>query len=1114
MRARARCGAWLLTLLCLVVAPGILASSDGVAGPEIGDIEAKLQALQTGAQDDPQKARLRDIYAATLDNLKLAADNREREAKYERLYAEAPGKAARYVAELDELHAQKRSAKSLDQTVALTRLERVLRDNQERLDALRERESDLQETAANLRRRMESARTEVKTVSADLARESGAPAKPVNANQLLQQASQDEMASRRALLRSTQSRLETELRTIPQRLTAVEAELQLVSAQRAQTERFVTELLGLDNLKRIGDAEKKRDDIDERARAVTSTHPEVRRIAEQNLVLSAEYLDTVTRLESVEEELAAADAALRDLKSALDSTRQQLEIGALHDALGPVLMGHYVSLREFERPDRKLGRLADLIAKARLRGLDVEQQLEKEPAERERIYRSIEESADLSPAERSRAVAESERLFADRHALLVGLDETYSRGIQWLLALDDTYHEQSRIAEEFLQLLDQNLVWMKSHPPLDADYIEQWPANVLRLFHDQDWAGFRDSLQQSVLGRLPVVVLALGLIVVLARVRFRLARRLESTSLRRVGWKNYRFDMALEALGIHLVLAAPLPLLVWFLGWLAGAESASALSEAIRAACYHTAGMLYGFMLIRYAFAESGFARQHLRWKTARVQSVERILRIGIAVMAPASFVSRLVGLLSAQVPGDESSRLVALIMTVTFFGFSLWVVRESRGMFNTAFFSRHHPLLSKISTLMVFAVIGAQPGIILLDVLGYHFTAESLYLRVLATVFVMFSTKVVFDTGLLGITMAAQRSRAAQRSESEETVAPTIEVAGPGKTVDATEEFDIERMNASAVALLNVFALGVAAMVLILLWRQFFAALQVLDHINLWSYSVTVEGKETVEWVSVFDFGAAMLTLVVTLVLARGLPSLLGIVFYSLITQKGVLFALQTVIRYMVGGIGTIAALQTLGFGWSKLQWMAAGLSVGVGFGMQEIFANFFSGLIMLFERPVRIGDVITLGEYSGTIQRIRMRATTITDFDNREIIVPNKMFVTERLINWTLSSSVVRISFDVGISYDSDPRLAHSTLVHILHEHRQILRDPAPVVIFREFGESSLNFRCYCHVEDVSVRLQVQNDLHMRITEVFRDKGIEIAYPQMDLHLRSVDEQARLRT
>jgi potassium efflux system protein len=191
----------------------------------------------------------------------------------------------------------------------------------------------------------------------------------------------------------------------------------------------------------------------------------------------------------------------------------------------------------------------------------------------------------------------------------------------------------------------------------------------------------------------------------------------------------------------------------------------------------------------------------------------------------------------------------------------------------------------------------------------------------------------------------------------------------------------------------------------------------------------------------------------------------------------------------------------------------MAAGLSVGLGFGLQEIFANFFAGLIMLFERPVRIGDVITLGEYSGTIQRIRMRATTITDFDNREIIVPNKMFVTERLINWTLSSSVVRMSFDVGVSYASDPRVVREILLELIAADPRVLKDPPPNVVFREFGASSLNFRCFGHVEDISLRFQVQSDLHMRITEVFRERGIEISYPQMDLHLRSVDPVAGAR-
>jgi potassium efflux system protein len=139
----------------------------------------------------------------------------------------------------------------------------------------------------------------------------------------------------------------------------------------------------------------------------------------------------------------------------------------------------------------------------------------------------------------------------------------------------------------------------------------------------------------------------------------------------------------------------------------------------------------------------------------------------------------------------------------------------------------------------------------------------------------------------------------------------------------------------------------------------------------------------------------------------------------------------------------------------------------------------------------------VVTLGEYSGTIKNIRMRSTMLTDFDNREIIVPNKMFVTERLINWTLTNGVVRLSFDVGVSYAADPRLVRDTLLQILAEDLRVLQDPPPSVIFREFGASSLNFRCFAHVED--------------ITEVFREKGIEIAYPQMDLHVRTVDAAAR---
>src|SRR5690606_6405533 len=144
----------------------------------------------------------------------------------------------------------------------------------------------------------------------------------------------------------------------------------------------------------------------------------------------------------------------------------------------------------------------------------------------------------------------------------------------------------------------------------------------------------------------------------------------------------------------------------------------------------------------------------------------------------------------------------------------------------------------------------------------------------------------------------------------------------------------------------------------------------------------------------------------------------------------------------------------------WSELQWLVAALTLGLGFGLQEVVANFVSGLIMLFERPVRVGDTITIGEYSGTVARIRTRATTIIDWDNREVVVPNKNFITERLINWTLSDTLTRTVLHVGVSHDADIDLVIATLRRIADAHPQVLREPEPSVLFLKLGDSALNF------------------------------------------------------
>ena len=197
------------------------------------------------------------------------------------------------------------------------------------------------------------------------------------------------------------------------------------------------------------------------------------------------------------------------------------------------------------------------------------------------------------------------------------------------------------------------------------------------------------------------------------------------------------------------------------------------------------------------------------------------------------------------------------------------------------------------------------------------------------------------------------------------------------------------------------------------------------------------------------------------------------------------------------------------LGIGWSKVQWLAAAVTVGLGFGLQEIFANFVSGLIILFERPVRVGDVVTLGNISGKVSRIQMRATTIIDWDRKELIIPNKEFVTGQVINWSLSDSILRIVIPVGIAYGSDTKLANDILLSIAQGHPNVLKEPEPSSRFVAFGDSSLNFELRIYIPDPDLFLETRHDLLMEIDQRFREAKIEIAFPHQDIHIRSLPDQ-----
>ena len=175
---------------------------------------------------------------------------------------------------------------------------------------------------------------------------------------------------------------------------------------------------------------------------------------------------------------------------------------------------------------------------------------------------------------------------------------------------------------------------------------------------------------------------------------------------------------------------------------------------------------------------------------------------------------------------------------------------------------------------------------------------------------------------------------------------------------------------------------------------------------------------------------------------------------------------------------------------------------------GLQEIFANFVSGLILLFERPIRVGDVITLGDVTGSVTKIRIRATTVTNWDRKELIVPNKDLVTGRLLNWTLTDTTNRIVIPVGVAYDSDPQRARDLILEVVSSHPNVLDDPRPNVTFEAFADSSLNIVVRAFLSSMDVRLATIHDLHIAIHKQLGEAGIEIAFPQRDIHIRGIEK------
>jgi len=412
-----------------------------------------------------------------------------------------------------------------------------------------------------------------------------------------------------------------------------------------------------------------------------------------------------------------------------------------------------------------------------------------------------------------------------------------------------------------------------------------------------------------------------------------------------------------------------------------------------------------------------------------------------------------------------------------------------------------HVPIFGvRLFRLILGLAMAAVPLVLLgLVAWGYEYTALRLVARFAITLYLLGLWVVVEATVVRSLAVAARRL--AYRRALARRRAQVQEGAEGGLEVVEEPPLDMEKINAQSLRLSKLILLIGFSALLYLVWSDLLAVLGYLDQVSLWN---AAEGDLVDNALSISDFVTALLVVAITFISARNLPGLLEVMVLSrLALKQGSAYAISSLLSYTIVGTGIVMSLATLGVSWDKLQWLVAALSVGLGFGLQEIFANFISGLIILFERPIRIGDTITIGNLHGTVSQIRIRATTVTDFDRKEIIIPNKTFVTDQLINWSLSDNVTRVVLTYGVSHGSDLPLVHKLLRQAADENARVLDDPEPQVFCLSYGPHSLNFELRIFVNDLLDRLFAADEVNCRVDELFKEAGVKIAFEQLDVWL-----------
>lgn len=964
-----------------------------------------------------------------------------------------------------------------------------------RLSELKETESQLSQQQSSLLQRHNQLPGAVSSARQALMQHQKAPlSAPDTTMGLLQQ-------TQRQYYEQNLATLEAEQTSSQKRIELVQLRLKVVRAQLAQQELFIEKLnRAISNERQaITDATL----ADSLAPATSADDVLTRRLKANNELLGQKLQTLTLQIDNVVDQQEAAEKRYQEQSLQISNIQEQIAWVKTNSAFGERFLQ---MLQNLPKPPNQEA-LQNQIADTRLARYQLEQDLA-------RNQEQLDEKAQFSDAQYQLLQAENKLL----KQLLQGFDQLLSELAKLKLS-------QNNLTVQYHTLkntLSEHLFWVPNAAPIGKLWVTDLHRSLIWLVQQAPWQQLSQALdEQSEYWSWWLILLVLCLVVQdIVKPRFDRALSRFIAPVGNVTQDDfiYTFETLLVTMGYALLRPSPVIL--------AGAFFMLSQYNLVQAVGCGLLVMGCVYLVYRFMFllsVEKGVLIGHFRRPKEVIEHGKQRLKSLMLITIPLVAIVSFTEILELSLVRNSLGRGAFIILCLQLF----WFYRDILNFARKYRAEQQDPgknrrLLQRLlwMVLLLTPVISA-----VLAWRGFYFTAFQLLLQLqlsllLALGFLLLyqlikrwmlieRRRIAFDRA-----KAKRAEKLAQRERGETVLADSQDVYEEPKV-------DLETISSQSLGLVRSLLILAFLASLIGLWTQTHSAMfSFLDGINLWNSTALIDGSEQLVPVTLKSVLFGLLIMVFSLMIATNLPGLLELVLLQrLDLTPGTGFAITTVSRYLVVMVGTLVGFSTLGMEWSKLQWLIAALSVGLGFGLQEIFANFISGLIILFEKPVRIGDTVTIRDLTGTVSKIQIRATTIIDWDRKEIIVPNKAFITEQLINWSLSDPITRVIIKVAVARDSDPAKVEASLYQAIKECQHALHTPEPEVWFAGFGQHTQDYEVRAYAKDMGARWPLRHDLHKRISAKLKENNLELAFPQMEITINQTtnvpgrDSQLQLR-